>query len=94
VGTILAGLFKDLRQLGMSDTDNGVANPDEGDQFLVDLMWAGVGLCMLLIVQIVNDVLIFHQYDNVSAARLCSCGCEASTCFHWPLRLTLCTHTV
>jgi uncharacterized membrane protein YjfL (UPF0719 family) len=64
VGTILSGLFKDLRQLGLSDSDNGPNDVQTKDQFAADILWVGIGIGMLLVVQIVNDVLVFHKYDN------------------------------
>jgi uncharacterized membrane protein YjfL (UPF0719 family) len=68
VGTLLAGLFSDERgqSLGLSvdakaDDENTI---DEGERFLFGLLWAGFGLCMMVIVQLVNDVAIFHAYSN------------------------------
>ena len=66
IGTIVSGLFRDMRQLGLN-VDPEVDAPyaaDAGQQFTYDLLWTGFGLGMMLIVQVVNDLLVFHQHNN------------------------------
>lgn len=69
VGTILSGLFRDLRQLGMEvdavqDQDFDAEKAEGVYQFTTDLLWVAIGFGMLLLVQIINDLVIFHKYHN------------------------------
>lgn len=68
VGTLLSGLFKDLRQLGFDvdpvQEDTTAEELAGFTQFTTDIAWVGIGFGMLLVVQIVNDFVVFHQYNN------------------------------
>lgn len=69
IGTILSGLFRDLRQLGMEmdavqDPDMDAEMAAGATQFTTDLLWVAIGFGMMLVVQIVNDMVLFHKYNN------------------------------
>jgi uncharacterized membrane protein YjfL (UPF0719 family) len=69
IGTLLSGLFRDLRQLGMGvdavqDQTFNAEKAEGFDQFTSDIVWVGIGFGMMLVVQVINDFVIFHQYNN------------------------------
>ena len=73
MGTVLAGLFHGERQgLGL-EIDTGDANTSTNssvaERFGVDVFWAIFGLLMLLLVQLLNDFVFFHQYNNITELR-------------------------
>ena len=69
IGTILSGLFRDLRQLGMGvdavqDQTFNAEKAQGFDQFTTDLVWVAIGFGMMLVVQVINDLVIFWKYNN------------------------------
>jgi uncharacterized membrane protein YjfL (UPF0719 family) len=69
IGTLLSGLFRDLRQLGMNvdavqDQTFDAEAAAGFTQFTSDLLWVGIGFGMMLVVQVINDFVIFWKYNN------------------------------
>ena len=67
VGTLLSGLFRDLRQLGAgSDAEEEVLTSGEEEgvtQFTNDIAWVGIGFAMMLVAQLINDFVLFHACE-------------------------------
>ena len=74
VGTMLSGLFRDLRQLGVQAdaVEELLTDAEEGGvtQFTTDLAWVGIGFAMLLVTQMLNDYIVFHKCECPAASSL------------------------